>query len=199
MIIKQKYFKFIIISLFFILFLFSSKVLAATVVTDPPIDDTNKYYVVWCVDDVYYCVVTSYKVDYQDYNNNENFWIDSSSPKLFYKYNGSSWEKTTVPNSYYGSNYIVFQYRQNYGLSFASTICASNYDIVFTNNKNAVFFQHAPLPIVKGEVAQVMDKVEMQVTLQEIIQIIPLILVVVVSLVGLRKGLSLLLTILHRS
>lgn len=68
----------------------------------------------------------------------------------------------------------------------------SNQDVIHDKEGN-VFFQVAP-PIL----ARVVEQVEMKVTMREIIQILPLIIVVVVSLVGLRKALQMLLRLLRR-
>jgi hypothetical protein len=69
----------------------------------------------------------------------------------------------------------------------------ANYNIY--NTDGTVFFQPAP----QGIVARQVEKVEMSQVLQEIITLLPLILVVVVSLAGLRKGLKMLETFLHQS
>lgn len=63
------------------------------------------------------------------------------------------------------------------------------------NTDGTVFFHPAP----QGIVARQVEKVEMSQVLQEIITLLPQILVVVVSLVGLRKGLKMLETFLRQS
>ena len=60
-----------------------------------------------------------------------------------------------------------------------------------------IFFQKTPL--VQGIVAQQVETVEMSQVLQEIVGILPLIIALLVSLVGLRKGLKMLLTFLRMS
>ena len=60
------------------------------------------------------------------------------------------------------------------------------------------FFQIPP-SIAEEVVIPVVEPVIMEKTLQEIILLLPLIIVVVVSFLGLRKGLRLLLTILHKA
>lgn len=74
-----------------------------------------------------------------------------------------------------------------------SNILSTNMEIYDHNGK--IFFPKTPLPIV----AQSVEKVEMSQVLQEIVALLPTILVVLVSLVGLRKGLKMLETFLRQS
>lgn len=84
------------------------------------------------------------------------------------------------------------------------TLISSNFDIYGTSlyNGGQLVFQQPTLrkattlaPVIQRE----KTKGTLQVVLKEIIQILPLILVVVVSLVGLRKVLKMLLEVLRRS
>lgn len=61
------------------------------------------------------------------------------------------------------------------------------------------FFQQPPQEVAPQMVlAPIVEEMEMEVTLKEIIQILPLIIVIVVSFLGLRKALQMLLSLLHR-
>lgn len=71
----------------------------------------------------------------------------------------------------------------------------SNRVVYADENKENVFFS----PTLPGIVARQVEEVEMSQVLQEIITLLPQILVVMVSLVGLRKGLKMLETFLHQS
>lgn len=78
---------------------------------------------------------------------------------------------------------------------------ASNYDIVKTSD-GTTFFHQPTLrkattlaPVIQRE----KTKGTLQVVLQEIIQILPLIIVALVSFLGLRKALKMLFTVLRRS
>lgn len=69
-----------------------------------------------------------------------------------------------------------------------------------------IFFQPTPLEVEtpveeKQEItlAPIVEEVEAKKTLAEVVGILPLIIVVVVSLVGLRKALKMLLAVLHRA
>jgi len=104
-----------------------------------------------------------------------------------------------------GGNYIIYDYNLDYSLKERSTHSLNGYhenkgndEYLFKNIKayddDTLFFLPAPLT----HLAQVVEKVEMEETLKEIIQILPLILVVVVSFLGLRKALQMLSTLLHR-
>lgn len=67
---------------------------------------------------------------------------------------------------------------------------------IYTNSSlNTYFFPAAP----QGIVAHQVETVEMSQVLQEIVALLPTILVVLVSLVGLRKGLKMLETFLRQS
>lgn len=81
----------------------------------------------------------------------------------------------------------------NKGFGFSKAL-SSNYDI-FDNSGN-VFFQKAPL---LTKMAQVVQESKPEETLKEIVGILPLILVVVVSLIGLHKALSMLFRLLRQS
>lgn len=76
----------------------------------------------------------------------------------------------------------------------SSSVFISSVDIYKDVNKNEIFFQKPPIPALVEIMKQ--EKAEMK-TIQEILGILPLILVVVVSFLGLRKALSWLLTLLR--
>lgn len=84
-------------------------------------------------------------------------------------------------------------------------ILYSNVDIT-NESGTSVFFPQTPLVVEtpveeKQEItlAPIVEKVEAEKTLAEVVGILPLIIVVVVSLVGLRKALKMLLAVLHRA
>ena len=85
----------------------------------------------------------------------------------------------------------------HYGGSASRSVIASNYDIMSTDGLSTVF----PQPTLRKvtTLAPVVNKVEMSPVLKEIIQILPLIIVVLVSFLGLRKALKMLSTFLNRS
>lgn len=95
-------------------------------------------------------------------------------------------------NITYGNLYFTsFVYAEDVYIS------ASTYDIMDKDGINVVF--HQPTLGKVTTLAPVVNKVEMSPVLKEIIAILPLILVVVVSLIGLRKALKMLSQLLHRS
>ena len=81
-----------------------------------------------------------------------------------------------------------------WSFDITSYICASNFDIYDTSN-NLVFQKAPTLSTLTGIFSTQMVKG----ATKEIIIILPLIIVVVVSLVGLRKGYSLLSALLHKA
>lgn len=72
-----------------------------------------------------------------------------------------------------------------------------NFDVYSDNTYTKVLFQGTPQ--VQGIVAQQVEEIQMSQALQEVIAILPMTLVVLVSLVGLRKGLKMLETFLRQS
>ena len=73
-------------------------------------------------------------------------------------------------------------------------------DVVFNCNENIyteegeLFFPQPPLSL-----GEIVETSQMEKVLQQIVTILPLILVVVVSFLGLRKALQMLLTLLHQA
>ena len=98
---------------------------------------------------------------------------------------GTDWEKTN------DSGYI--------GIIEPSNIVACTTDIYYTDGKQKTddkpFFQVTPQVVLAPQV----EKIQLSQTLEEVLGILPRTLVVLVSLVGLRKGLKMLETSLHQS
>lgn len=91
-----------------------------------------------------------------------------------------------------------------YSSSGSMSLFASNYDIYDENNE--LVFPQPPVeeetPVEEKQeitLAPIVEEVETEKTLMEVVGILPLIIVVVVSLVGLRKALKILLTVLKRA
>lgn len=88
-----------------------------------------------------------------------------------------------------------------YGGPGIRTLIASNYDVKSTDGNTTVFQQPTLrkattlAPVIQKE----KTKGTLQVVLKEIIQILPLIIVVLVSFLGLRKALKMLFQLLRRS
>lgn len=109
-----------------------------------------------------------------------------------------------------GGNYIIYDYNLDYSLKerFPYSLNVyyedkGNNEYLFKNikaydNDTLFFLPTPPPPTPLTHLAPVVEKVEMEETLKEIIQILPLILVVVVFFLGLRKALQMLSTLLHR-
>lgn len=88
---------------------------------------------------------------------------------------------------------IEANWTENFVVGPYSNILSTNMEIYDHNGK--IFFPKTPLPIV----AQSVEEVEMSQVLQEIVALLPMTLVVLVSLVGLRKALKMLETFLRQS
>ena len=109
------------------------------------------------------------------------------APSYFYDVEkGTDWTKTS------DSGYI--------GDIKPSNIVACTTDIYYRDFEGKLddepFFQQTPQV---GIVAQQVEEIQLSQALQEVIAILPMTLVVLVSLVGLRKGLKMLETFLHQS
>ncbi|MGN1327824.1 MAG: hypothetical protein ACI4VQ_07110 [Clostridia bacterium] len=74
-------------------------------------------------------------------------------------------------------------------------ITYSSYDVL--DSDGVLFFLQTPLRM--GVLAPIVEKVEMIPVMKEIVGVLPLIIVVVVSLVGLRKALRMLSTLLRKA
>ena len=114
--------------------------------------------------------------------------ISSSKSVVWYSYKYPD----TQPN-WNGS--LGYPRYHSYFVDSSSNQLYSNTIIYADNDFNEVLFQQAP----QGIVAQQVEEIQLSQALQEVIAILPMTLAVLVSLVGLRKGLKMLETFLHQS
>lgn len=135
-------------------------------------------------------------------NSNDGSWFWGTGDCIrIYEYVNNAWElkldnKSETSYSYFETGpYRRYLTVSNYGRSVE--IVGSNYDVVKTDDNSQIFFPKTPLE--NGIVAQAVEQVEMSQVQAEILGILPMTLVVLVSLVGLRKALKMLETFLHRS
>lgn len=104
--------------------------------------------------------------------------------------------------SYGGGNY--YEYSSNGVTSLLANyeIISSSTDVYTDNTYSTIFFQKPPQVVEEEQtltLRQIMEKEQQEKkTIQEIVGLLPLILVVVVSFLGLRKALKMLLTLLRR-
>lgn len=161
-------------------------------------NDSNGYYIVFKdIEGNYFLVTTKTQLNYQDYGDYCVFWNAGGSVNI-YEWQNDNWIfRTGTSNT--SVSYLVAQRNNSclrvddYGSSIS--LVASSYDISFTQNLSNVFFQKTPLGIVARQV----EKVQTSQVMKEIMGVLPLIIVVVVSLVGLRKALQMLSTLLHKA
>lgn len=148
----------------------------------------------------YILVYTDYYPGYQfiiakDWTTDSIFYTDGG--KYIYYDNNASFDYYLCRSNndelkweYFGTyNYINYDGRPD--LMMFST------ENIYNSDKSTIFFQG----LLQGHLAPILWEVTSQeeLVLQETIALLPLILVVVVSLVGLRKGLKMLETFLHQS
>lgn len=93
------------------------------------------------------------------------------------------------------TSYVMHKELQpDWGMTPASYITKSSFDVLDYNNN--VFFQKPLVPVLVG----IMDREKAEkMTVQEILGVLPLTIVVVVSFLGLRKALRMLVTFLRSS
>ena len=92
----------------------------------------------------------------------------------------------------------VEKYNRTWGYCCGSL---ENFDVLYSSvdihdTSGGVFFQKTPVPVL---VEVMSPEVVEKKTVQEILGVLPLIIVVVVSFLGLRKALKMLLSLLRRS
>lgn len=181
-----------ILSIFlFIAFVFTTNVFAVT--KDDLIDvsnlDLSKYPSGYSLDNGYVMVVNNGAYDIFIMPNNFNGSLLLEGSRLY------------TSN---GSNYLVIRmYQDRFDDYFIANTCTNNTEIfygtmnVYNSSGNVVFQQP---PQEKKVLVEVMEKEQAEKkTIKEILGIIPLTLVVVVSFLGLRKALQMLLSFLRRS
>lgn len=94
------------------------------------------------------------------------------------------------------SSWELYKQKGYLGIYYAKEkIIYSNIDIYNGIKSDDIFFQAPP----QGILAPIVEGTKMETTLQEVIHLLPLIIVVVVSFLGLRKALQMLSTLLRRA
>lgn len=195
--------KILIIALFLILFclLGYSKCFASSIPENmKEFGDDNPYFIVFKDKDDRVYLVSSW--GQATVTVDDDAWFDNTVGSVrIYEYIDNKWvlkldrvELTSY--SYFKTGaYCRSLLVSKYGRSIE--VVGSNYDIFRSDDKSQIFFPKTPLE--NGIVAQAVEKVEMSQVQAEILGILPMILVVLVSLVGLRKGLKMLETFLRQS
>lgn len=196
---KNKRF-FIILLLTFILLLFSVSSCFAVYLPSSMenFNDSNGYYIVFKdIEGNYFLVTTKTQLNYQDYGDYCVFWNAGGSVNI-YEWQNDNWIfRTGTSNT--SVSYLVAQRNNSclrvddYGSSIS--LVASSYDISFTQNLSNVFFQKTPLGIVARQV----EKVQTSQVMKEIVGLLPLVIGLLVSVIGLKKGLQILFQILRNS
>ena len=138
------------------------------------------------------------------YFSNSNFYISSSGNNYFLgTLDGSAFYRYYIVKDSNSDNYIynlsnftangssTFS-TLNSGSSFSINNIYSNADIYDSSSGENVLFQ-APPHQVEGIIAEQTQGVQMDKTLQEILGILPVVLVVIVGLIAIRKGIQFLM------
>lgn len=97
--------------------------------------------------------------------------------------------------SYDSFTTVWITYKDSLSNKVNSLYC--NFDVYSDNTYAKVLFQGTPQ--VQGIVAQQVEEIQLSQAQEEVLGILPMTLVVLVSLVGLQKGLKMLETFLHQS
>lgn len=163
---------------------------------------------------------TDYIFCYGSYLYNVNFFIffNSSESGMLYEFYNSSYRyyylKPVNACSYviytlsdFTSSDTVFD-KELFFCEADNNLCTGIYDTpitffdstvdIYDSNKVDLVFQVPPVVEAQAVVANQLEGVQMIQVMKEIMGVLPLIIVVVVSLVGLRKALQMLSTLLHK-
>lgn len=127
---------------------------------------------------------------------------DSSTDLFFYVLNGDLYSNIKCSPYYinFSSSGVINDegqgsYNQVYAHADGKPNIYSNRDVYLGASRDTIFFQAPP----QGMLAPIVEGTKMETTLQEVIHLLPLIIVVVVSFLGLRKALRMLSTLLRRA
>lgn len=144
--------------------------------------------------DSYVCRENQSIISMYLYNCSEELYFYVIGDKL---YSSIKCEPYYVEFDYSGNIRTELQgsYNQVYAISRGKPNIYSNRDVYFGASKDVVFFHVPP----QGILAPIVEGTKMETTLQEVIHLLPLIIVVVVSFLGLRKALQMLSTLLRRA
>lgn len=136
-------------------------------------------------------------------NNSSFIYMYMSKEKMNFKHVGSSYYFLSSGNSDFylfdgsiSGNDIIFNLvgkndTSNYGYTY---LCGSNYDIY--DDSNNLVFQGAPQAT---HLAQIVEQAKPEKTMEEIVGILPVVLITLVSLIALWKGLQAISRILYRA
>lgn len=131
--------------------------------------------------------VKFYMVPENDYQGYKYYHIEASEPVQVYRYKYGTTETLNDVGTF-----ILTLTSKNFENDTCYLECFSNCNIYMSESSNDFFLM---TPSILGPIAV---KLEMMEVLRQVILIIPLILVVVVSFLGLRKALRIFLTLLRR-
>ena len=152
-----------------------------------------KYALIVSTSDIYFNQTSNGTYDYVSSSTGVSVLSASSTGML----NGTFYPQSTInnwsePTTFSSGQQVAFYI---YGYEDVATF-SCNYDVLDYNNTDNVVFQ-APLqvqPIVASQVGEV----EMNRTLSEIMEILPIVIVVIVGLIAIRKGIIFLITLMKR-
>lgn len=160
------------------------------------IAEVNDYYVLYFADDPFWGVtISNNDVVLYSYSDEKNFGNSSYRDSFYQRWIKKGCYDFSDTSNYTSSNYGTWAVFSAKYVGYDGVICLYNSnDIKFLDG--TIFFQKTPVPVLVGIMKQ--EQTEKK-TVQEILGVLPLILVVVVSFLGLRKALSWLSTLLIRS
>lgn len=148
----------------------------------------SETYDIWVVDDTVASSLKFYAIGADKDERYKLIFNKSSFPAIQYKY--------YIASDTFGSanNTTIYDSILIDGLNGRCPYFSPCFSLYKNNTYTEVFYQ-APARVV----AQKLEGVEMSQVMKEIVGVLPLIIVVVVSLVGLRKALQMLSMLLHKA
>lgn len=141
----------------------------------------------------YYLLSSDAKGTYTKYNDTHIYFYNWFVERYnIYKYTDNTW---TLCNDLDGLDYNYNRSIDCGDFDIGAAFRASNFDIYVTDS-DTIFFQRTPALTV---LVQGLEGVEMNQTMMEIVGLLPLAIGFLVLVIGLRKGLAVLLRILRAS
>lgn len=201
---NDKIFVFLVV-LFSVLILFTTIVSATTETFNITGFDGNEYSLPSLPEDLinekYYVITTDKYGHHHIYCFNESLSIDYTSSSSFIYFNGDGDAKCT--------HYYYTDIWQKNEIDKGSQSKDSSVKVIYSSDNllkykdqlssGEDFFYNPPKVEIQGTLALIMQETPLEGVLTEIVEILPIVLMTIVGLIGLRKALAMLLTVLRQS
>lgn len=130
------------------------------------------------------------------------YFEDSSNPVYRYDFTGGGASRSSTDFSSISLNSFETVSRGSGSTAWDYSVFSGYSSVDIYDSDNNVLFQGASQPVEETNqvvLAEIVEPMEMDKTLAEILGILPIVIVVIVSLIAIRKAIAFLRTLLHRS